>query len=153
MKLWKMTRFTYLDPFFFTCFTFCVNLHGSVMSQWATFVITIRQNVPLSHSVPQGSVLGPLHFYIDILPLGEISTSQNINFHCYADITATLSFKVVVKYITRLDWKLALVTSKLGWPTFFVAQYMKNWGKLLNSWHFCVLKMTKKSIMHLSDPD
>lgn len=36
-------------------------------------------------TVPQGSILGALLFYIHMLSLGQINHRYNINFHCYAD--------------------------------------------------------------------
>lgn len=41
--------------------------------------------MPVRYRVPQGSVLGPQLFSMNLAPVGRIEFSFDIDFHCYTD--------------------------------------------------------------------
>ncbi|KAI2647521.1 putative RNA-directed DNA polymerase from transposon BS [Labeo rohita] len=75
-----------------------LGIPGNALAWFTSFLsdrqhyITVRQakssTAPVSHGVPQGSVLGPLLFIIYMFPLGKIIRRHGFNFLlCYADDT------------------------------------------------------------------
>ena len=67
-------------------------------------------SLPLSYSVPQGSVLGSLIFCLYIRPLVEVIASTGLNHICYADdLQVTISFSA-----GEQETALRLLQSGLG---------------------------------------
>ena len=74
-----------------------VGLSGMVLQWFRSYLTGSEFSVALGDlslnknrincGVPQGYILGPILFNFYMLPLGEIITKQNINFHSYADDT------------------------------------------------------------------
>uniref|UniRef100_A0A4W3GU77 Reverse transcriptase domain-containing protein n=1 Tax=Callorhinchus milii TaxID=7868 RepID=A0A4W3GU77_CALMI len=74
-----------------------LNFHGSVLEWFRSYLSHILHfistNSPsssprtISWSIPQGSILGPLLFNINVLCLNNIIQRHGVNFHMYADDT------------------------------------------------------------------
>ena len=68
----------------------------------------------ISSGIPQGSILGPLLFSLYILPLGELISAHNVNFHFYADDTQ-LYISVAPDDPRALDPLLSCLSSIKCW--------------------------------------
>ena len=72
-------------------------LHGTSLNWFSSYLTSRSQAVSVQNStssfsnlscgVPQGSVLGPLHFTLYTTPLGSVISKNSIKYHLYADDT------------------------------------------------------------------
>lgn len=76
---------------------YTIGPHDTALTWFSSYLSETTETVSLGGSrskthtiiygVPQGSVLGPTVFTVHLLPLGQIISSFEISFHCYADDT------------------------------------------------------------------
>ena len=72
---------------------------------------------PLSCSVPQGSVLGPILFNMYTTPLSTLISSQSLNRHLYADDTQIFIFFAPKTFTTVITQLQDTITDISSWMT------------------------------------
>lgn len=84
-----------------------LGIRGTAVKQYKFVHVnnTASKWTQVHHGVPQGSVLGPIWFTPYMLPLGNTTRKQNVNFSCYADDTKQV-----------LELQECLKTLRTGWP-------------------------------------